>query len=198
MNSSRYYRDLHILNSYHENLQILEVSVSSQSPSTEQPVLEVRNATLLSFSYTLAVSCRFFCNREGFYAGFISIRTNSTIESLSEFTIPYEYHVVNGTIVTESPLYYCLKSSVRSKLVTIPIRMRNFFNTPVVITHIGIPETVTSLLSISNHRNETRFSMNYDVKCFANPNEYFSPLYFVFHANRYRPRMYVVISLDDR
>ena len=189
MNDNVFIRDLRILNSYSKDLKITEVTTTSQSPLNEQPILEVRNATLPSFVYTSALTCKFYNGREGQYTGSIIIRTNSTKKALNEFTVQYEYMVINGTIATESPIYFCLKPSIRSKIITIPIRMKNLFSVPVYITHIGIPKEITSLLSISNQSNETLFSTNHDIKCFANPNEFFSPLNFVFHANRYRPRM---------
>lgn len=183
-------KDLEVLNSYEENVGIVEVRAFSTSPLDERPVLDIMNSTLPSFQYTIALQCSFYCMKEGIYEGIIVVKTNVTKSGLSQISIPYKYQVVDGSIRTPSPLYFCLKPSMRSKLVTIPVKLHNGFNIPVAVTHIGISTTVTSLLSVSTYQNETRFTMTPSIQCFANPNEDFSPLYFVFHANRYRPRMF--------
>lgn len=183
-------KDLEILSSFEENVGIVEVQAYSSSPFDERPLLEIKNSTLPSFQYVLGLQCSFYCMKEGIYEGIILVKTNVTKSGLNQISIPYKYQVVNGSIETPSPLYFCLKPSMRSKLVMIPVKLHNGFNIPVAITHIGISTLVASLLSVSTFQNETRFTMNPSIQCFANPNEDFSPLYFVFHANRYRPRMF--------
>lgn len=190
-----YERSLSLLNSYSKGLSVygISVQVSPSSTTTEQPVCTIHNTTLPSYLFTSVATCQFYRREEGSYSGLILISTNSSIESLSHLHIQYEYKVVNGTIIAESPIYFCLHPSMKSKLVTIPIHMKNTFPIRAVVTHIGIPDSYSALLSISNQPDETRFSMNYNnVKCFANPNSDFTPLFLVFYANRYRTRLYVL------
>ena len=188
-NDESYEKELSLLNSYSKGLLVHDISIQATSSLSHQPSCIIHNTTLPSYQFTSVATCQFYRSEEGIYSGQILITTNSTIESLAHIHIDYNYHVVNGTIIADSPIYYCLHPSMKSKLITIPIHLKNTFPIRTVVTHVGIPETVTAHLSISNQPDETRFSMNYNVKCYANASSDFSPLYFVFYASRCRSRL---------
>ena len=65
--------------------------------------------------------------------------------------------VIKGSIDTSSPIYYRLASDMHLRIVSIPVRMKNHYPVPVAITHINIPMSVATVISITDLANNTRF-----------------------------------------
>ena len=203
-------RALEILNSNPEVLKLTDCSVVSDNQKDTYPTLSWANDTLTPYMYRTALNIDFFNQRAGRFGGKIVIRTNSTAAALQRIVIDYNYtysdrrgrdvhRVVVGSIVAPSPLFFELKPSVTSKLVTIPISLFNNYSVPVVITRIGIPDSAATLISTSDHWNTKRFTvrtprvshaqMNRTFSAYAPPHHAFSPLFFVFHVSRFRSQV---------
>ena len=83
--------------------------------------------------------------------------------------VPYAYtcgfprgvtrSVVEGAILAPSPLFYCLKPSVRAKILPIPLRLTNEYPVPIAVTRVGIADSAMPYITVSDQWNSTRFSV---------------------------------------
>lgn len=65
--------------------------------------------------------------------------------------------VVDGSIETPSPIYHRLSSDVNLRIASIPVYMTNHYPVPVAITHVQIPSSAATVVSITDIADNTRF-----------------------------------------
>ena len=205
-------RDLEVLNSNPTplvvesvHIQVHDGGLSSGAEASLLPVHAVANTTIRAFQYATVLHIAFASTLPGNYSGVVTIHLNGT----QPLVVPYAYtwasprgvtrRVVEGAVVAPSPLFFCLKPSVRSKILPIPLRLRNEYPVPIAVTRVGIADSAMPYITVSDQWNGTRFTvgeegvddaqMNHTVACAAAAHRPFTPLYVLFHVARYRPRM---------
>lgn len=160
------------------------------------PQHAVANTTVRPFRYATVLHIAFAADRPGNFSGVLTLHLNGT----PPLVVPYAYScpsprgltpsVVPGAVRAESPLFYCLKPSARSNLVAIPLRLQNDFPVPVAVTRVGVAAAAAPFVSVSDRRAPALPAGNRSVACAAGARARFSPLFVLFQAARYRPRMW--------
>ena len=65
--------------------------------------------------------------------------------------------MLNGSIVSPSPLFYHVPSDPLVRIASIPVSLFNHYAVPVALTHVGIPDAAATLVGISDRADFTRF-----------------------------------------
>lgn len=147
------------------HIQVHDAGLPSGADASLLPVHAVANTTIRAFQYATVLHISFASAIPGNYSGIVTIHLNGT----QPLVVPYAYtcgfprgvtrSVVEGAILAPSPLFYCLKPSVREKILPIPLRLTNEYPVPIAVTRVGIADSAMPYITVSDQWNSTRFSV---------------------------------------
>ena len=145
------------------HIQLHDVNPLVSSDNVVLPIHTMANMTVFPFAYTTILRISFYSQIPGNYSGIITVFANGT----QSMIVPYSYtlmlylyitcSILQGSIDTKSPIFYCLKPSIRTKILPISLDMFNHYNVPVAVTRVGISDAAATYIAVSDQWNSTRF-----------------------------------------
>ena len=169
-------RDLEVLNSNPTplvvdsvHIQVHDRGLPDTSETSMLPIHTVANTTVRPYVYTTVLHVEFASRVPGNYSGILTIHLNGT----QPLVVPYTYtcssvawmtrSIIEGFISAPSPLFYCLKPSIQTRILPIPLRLANHFPVPVAVTRVGIADVAVPYITVSDQWNVTRFAVGLEV-----------------------------------